>query len=38
MRDTGFVYTPDDAHRAQDMLDEFAGTAGGMCGNPEGAG
>ena len=24
MRDTGFVYTPDDAHRAQDMLDEFA--------------
>ena len=24
MRDTGFVYTPDDAHRAQDLLDEFA--------------
>lgn len=24
MRDTGFIYTPDDAHRAQDLLDEFA--------------
>ena len=24
MRDTGFVYTPDDANRAQDLLDEFA--------------
>ena len=24
MRDTGFVYTPDDAQRAQDLLDEFA--------------
>ncbi len=24
MRDTGFIYTPDDAHCAQDLLDEFA--------------
>lgn len=24
MRDTGFVYTPEDANRAQDLLDEFA--------------
>ena len=24
MRDTGFVYTPDDANRAQNLLDEFA--------------
>lgn len=24
MRDTGFVYTPEDAAKAQDMLDEFA--------------
>lgn len=24
MRDTGFIYTPDDANRAQDLLDEFA--------------
>ncbi len=24
MRDTGFVYTPGDANRAQDLLDEFA--------------
>lgn len=24
MRDTGFIYMPDDAHRAQDLLDEFA--------------
>lgn len=24
MRDTGFVYTPDDANRARDLLDEFA--------------
>ena len=24
MRDTGFIYTPDDAYRAQDLLDEFA--------------
>lgn len=24
MRDTGFIYTSDDAHRAQDLLDEFA--------------
>lgn len=24
MRDTGFIYTPDDAHPAQDLLDEFA--------------
>ena len=24
MRDTGFIYKPDDAHRAQDLLDEFA--------------
>lgn len=24
MRDAGFIYTPDDAHRAQDLLDEFA--------------
>lgn len=24
MRDTGFIYTPDDAHRAQDLVDEFA--------------
>ncbi len=23
-RDTGFVYTPEDANRAQDLLDEFA--------------
>lgn len=24
MRDTGFVYTPEEAAKAQDMLDEFA--------------
>lgn len=24
MRDTGFIYTLDDAHRVQDLLDEFA--------------
>lgn len=24
MRDTGFVYTPEDANKAQDLLDEFA--------------
>lgn len=24
MRDSGFIYTPDDANRAQDLLDEFA--------------
>ena len=24
MRDTGFIYTPDDENRAQDLLDEFA--------------